>query len=97
MLVIQLDTVRIDTGKTTYRMVNRASCNGLESVGEGDNIRLICALLIQSGATGQVEVRRGLIRVFSPCRIEVWASGKALLSDQPDYLVKEGSRDKQKD
>ena len=87
---IELDSVRRDRGKGAYRMVNRASCMGIEEIGDHQIIVAICAKLLASGYSGDVEVWRGDVACFSARNASEWASGSALRGEQPEHLRRKG-------
>lgn len=91
MMRIELDSVRKAENQSEWRYVGRARCLGLESRGDGHNIKLLCRKLIEAGHSGKVEVWRGETPVFGPIGIEKWADGKALTGDQPEQFKRGGT------
>jgi hypothetical protein len=83
---IELDSVRKDRNGSEWRMVGRARSEGFESVGDGHNIKAVCAQLRDAGFDGDCEVWRGDTPVFSAMPISAWADGKALTGEQPEHL-----------
>ena len=77
-IVITFDSIRKDSNKTEYRMVNRASChyNGsyYASVGDGDNMKKLLALVhwIEGDFSALVHVMRGDTRVFEEVPLKAW-------------------------
>lgn len=86
MTRIELDSVRKERNASEWRMVGRARAEGFESVGDGQNIRLLCQKLRDAGFTGDCEVWRGTTPVFPAKPIALWADGKALSGSQPEHL-----------
>lgn len=92
MIDIQLDSVKKfrPNSKTEYRYISRARCAGFESVSDGDNIRKVCKMMVDSGILeDDVRVWRGDLLVFDSMPLSVWASGKFGTGDQPEHLRKD--------
>lgn len=89
MLTIQLDSVRKQgAAASEWRMVGRASCEGIESVGDGANLAAVCRALIEAGHDRDTlaEVKRGDMPVFAAASIWRWAEGKLSDREQPAHL-----------
>jgi len=87
MLRIELDSVRKYHNKSEYSQVGRARALGFESVGFGENLRILCRKLVDSGHTGKAEVYQDKTLVFStPIDIERMAAGTFGRGDQPEHL-----------
>lgn len=89
MVKIELDTILRHRNKNEFRPVNRASCMGLESSGDGDNLKKIAQLLLEAGVTGGADVYRGKTPVFLSVSLERLASASIGRGEQPEYLKKE--------
>ena len=86
MIRIELDTILHYRNKSEFRPVNRASCMGLESSGDGDNLKKIAQLLLEAGVTGEVDVYRGKTPVFLSVPLKRLASASLGKKEQPDHL-----------
>lgn len=91
MLRVELDTVRKYRNSVEYRPMNRARLGDLAVESDGPLIGRLCALKIESGADGgeQVEVYRGETLCFRAKPLSEWASGKALVGEQPKHLKRQ--------
>lgn len=89
MVTIHLDSVRKQgAAASEWRMVGRASCGDVESVGDGANLAALCRALIEAGHDRDTlaEVKRGDMPVFAPTPIWRWAEGKLSDREQPAHL-----------
>lgn len=85
---MELDTTIKQRNSQEWRTINRARCGEFESVGDGDNIKKVCQLMLDAGHTGIIDIYRNETPVFLGVTIERWASGKALRGEQPEHLKK---------
>jgi hypothetical protein len=85
---MELDSVRKNRNPHAWRNINRARCGEFESVGDGDNIKAVCRMMLEAGHTGVIDIYRNGTPVFLGVTIERWASGKALRGEQPEHLRK---------
>ena len=85
---MELDSVRKNRNAHAWRNINRARCGEFESVGDGDNIKAVCRMMLEAGHTGVIDIYRNGTPVFLGVTIERWASGKALRGEQPEHLRK---------
>lgn len=85
---IELDSVKRHRNAQEWRMVPRARCGDLESVGDGQNIKIVAQLMLAAGMVGPVTVYRGKTPVFLSGTVEEWASGKFGKGEQPAHLRK---------
>jgi len=86
---IELDTVRKSRNTSEYRNINRATCEGISTQGDGAIVQQLCAILAENnphiGAV--VEVWRGATLVFHKMPLKQWAGGKAVnTGEQPEHL-----------
>jgi len=88
MLRIELDSVWKARNAKEGRRVNRATCAGIEEVGDHEIIGALCRKLIGAGHSGLVEVWRGEIPCFRPVDVTAWANGKVGRGEQPEHLRK---------
>lgn len=89
-LIIQLDSVRKHRNPQEWRPVNRASCEGLEHSGDGDNIAGIAKMLLACDYPPNQAacVIRGSTVCFEAQSLEKWASGGVARGEQPEHLRK---------
>lgn len=94
MLRIELDSVRKYRNRAEYRPMNRASLGELSIEGDGPLIGRLCALKIEAGGDPQslVEVYRDETLCFRAKPLSEWASGKALVGEQPLHLRRTASK-----
>jgi hypothetical protein len=92
MIIIQLDSVKKYRNQYEWRRVNRARAvvDGVEYEEVGDHaiLQAICRVLVASGVSGIVEVRRGEMVVFSGLNVRETASGRINRGEQPEGLRK---------
>lgn len=88
MLTIQLGSVKKKSTDKEWRMVPFASCEGIDSVGDGANLAALCRALIEAGHERDTlaEVKRGDMPVFAAAPIWRWAEGKLSDREQPAHL-----------
>lgn len=89
-LTITLDSIRKHRSASEYRTINRASCEGLEHSGDGDNIAGIAKMLIACDYPPYqaASVVRGSTVCFEAQALEKWASGGVSRGEQPEHLRK---------
>lgn len=89
-LIITLDSIRKYRSASEHRTVNRASCEGLEHSGDGDNIAGIAKMLIACDYPPNQAacVVRGSMVCFEAQTLEKWASGGVTRGEQPEHLRK---------
>ena len=87
MIEIQLDAVWKSRNASEGRYVNRASANGMEVSGDGDNIAKLAKALVDAGAAGRCVIKRGDMVVFAPLDVKVWAEGGPK-GVQPEWLAR---------
>lgn len=87
MIDIYLDSVWKVRNASEGRWINRASAEGIEETGDGDNIVKLAKRLLEAGHSGEVEVRRGTMPVFSALPLTTWAAG-GKKARQPEHLRK---------
>ena len=85
---IYLDSVIKWRNAQEYRPVNRASWKHLESVSDGDNLKIIARLMLEEGVTGEVDVYRDKTPVFYSVPLEDMAKGSIGRGPQPEQLRK---------
>ena len=85
---IYLDSVIKWRNTQEYRPVSRASWRHLESVGDGDNLKIVARLMVEEGVTGYVDVYRDKTPVFLGVPIEDMVKGSIGRGPQPEHLRK---------
>ena len=85
---IHLDSVRKWRNEKEWRPVNRATCWPWESVGDGDNLKIVARLMVEAGVTGEVDVYRDKTPVFLGVPLEDMAKGSMGRGPQPEHLKK---------
>jgi hypothetical protein len=85
---MELDSIKKYRNTKEWRTIPRASCCGHERIGDGPVIPPLCQDLIDAGfaPSMQVEVYRSGTLCFAAKSLDLWASGKAMLGDQPEHL-----------
>ncbi len=83
---MELDSVPKHRGSQEWRGINRARCEGLESVSDGDNIGRLCRMLLEAGYSGRIDIYRNETPVFLGGTIDEWATGKVMRGEQPEQL-----------
>lgn len=92
---IELDSTPLHRSKSEYRTVNRASCMGLESSGDGNNLQKIAPLLLEAGVDGEVDVYRGKTPVFTGVSLADLAKNSLGRGEQPEHLRKKKEEGKE--
>lgn len=85
---IYLDTVMKYRSAKEYRPIGRAKWEGLESTGDGDNLKIIARLMLEAGVVGRVDVYRGKTPVFLGVSLEDLAQARVGNKPQPEQLRK---------
>lgn len=85
---IHLDSIPKYRNSQEYRPVNRATCWPWESVGDGDNLKIIARLMLEAGVVGEVDVYRGETPVFLSLPLDKLAEGRVGKGEQPEQLRK---------
>lgn len=94
---IELDSIVVHRSKSEYRPVNRASCMGLESSGDGDNLKKIAQLMLEAGVGGEVDVYRDKTPVFLSVPLSDLANASLGRGEQPEQLKKKNTKKERSD
>jgi len=87
MLTIELDSVQKWRNRKEWRDVQRASCDGLEVIGDHRVIEALARKLTEHHPEDTpAEVRRAGALVFHPNSLGAWARGRVGKGEQPEHL-----------